>query len=83
MTKSFPHTLIIDLLDLQQTKNLCEIYEKLYEGLTGEYHDILLPIMESSKLRPLVIEMNNYFLSREEYEKCFTLHRIIISIPCH
>lgn len=66
MTKSFPHTLIMDLLDLEQTKNLCEIYEKLYEGLTGEYYEIVLNLSNFNVCIRIIVSMNQLCLSRFE-----------------
>jgi len=71
------HNFLIGLIDLRSDKDLNSCYEILYKGITGENRDGILSVINTPYFRPLLDDMSNYFLSKEEYEKCEVIRKIL------
>ena len=81
MATTFNHDFLLDLMASTSDNDLNTIYEKLYKELIVENRKILPVILNQPKYRPFVSEMFNYFLDKEEYEKCTVLKKIFKSMP--
>jgi hypothetical protein len=76
LNQSFPHDLLIELMQLREKKDPGAIFDKLYQYFTVTESEIdfiknLLP--EFRDVLPIMIK---HFSDKEEYEKCAVLRNL-------
>ena len=80
MKQPFPHELLFDLMQIAESKDSGKAYERLYTSLIGCDRAYLLTFLsrpELIKMPELILE---YFIKKEEYEKCAVIREIMIEI---
>lgn len=80
MPTSFPHNLLIDLMQIAESKDLGKAYDRLYASLIGTDRNYLLQFLCRPELMKMPELILDYYKDREEYEKCAVLCEIIYEI---
>jgi hypothetical protein len=76
-TTKLSHDILLELLSLRNKKDIDLFMDKLYESLIGEITGVLDPESMTIEHRLALSLMIQHFLSKEEYEKCAALQKMI------
>lgn len=74
-SKSY-HDLLVELIILKQ-KDYDQFMDRLYEALSGEYKDVINSTDPIDEKRKALSTMIAFFQTKEEYEKCAQLKKMI------
>lgn len=67
--------MLLELIHARMTHNHEQLYDKLYEAITGLFKKDLINT-KPPELSPVISLLVEFFQDREEYEKCHVLNQI-------